>query len=152
MSSSTAIETGNPLYVHPSDGSDSITVEKLQGSSNYRVWKRSMELALTAKRKLGIVTGGVTRDKSDAIKQEAWDTCNGLVISWILRNVNDSIKRSIIFMNSAKDIWKNLEKRFQVNNGARRYQINKMIYETKQNGKSVNTSQICKFYGKNWKT
>ncbi|KAL2922077.1 Retrovirus-related Pol polyprotein from transposon RE1 [Bienertia sinuspersici] len=41
-------------------------------------------------------------------------------------------------MNSAKDIWKNLEKRFQVNNGARRYQINKMIYETKQNGKSVN--------------
>ncbi|KAL2940106.1 tRNA(Ile)-lysidine synthase [Bienertia sinuspersici] len=79
-----------------------------------------MELALTAKRKLGIVTGGVTRDKSDTVKQEAWDTCYGFVISWVLKNVNDTIKR------------------FQVNNGARRYQINKMLYETKQNGKPVN--------------
>ncbi|KAL2936952.1 Branchpoint-bridging protein [Bienertia sinuspersici] len=41
-------------------------------------------------------------------------------------------------MNSAKDIWKNLERRFQVNNGARRNQINKMLYETKQSGKPVN--------------
>ncbi|KAL2892085.1 ATP synthase subunit b [Bienertia sinuspersici] len=138
MSNSTTIETSSPLYVHPSDGSDLITVEKLQGSLKYRVWKISMELALTTKRKLGIVTGGVSRDKSDIVKQEAWGTCNGLVISWILRNVNDSIKRSIIFMNFAKFIWKNLEKRFQVNNGARRYQINKMLYETKQNGKLVN--------------
>ncbi|KAL2926727.1 Retrovirus-related Pol polyprotein from transposon RE2 [Bienertia sinuspersici] len=43
-----------------------------------------------------------------------------------------------MFMNTARDKWKNLEQRFQISNGARKYQVCKMIYETKQNGKPVN--------------
>ncbi|KAL2937848.1 Retrovirus-related Pol polyprotein from transposon RE2, partial [Bienertia sinuspersici] len=35
-------------------------------------------------------------------------------------------------------MWKSLEQRFQISNGARKYQVTKMIYEMKQNGKSVN--------------
>ncbi|KAL2940425.1 Retrovirus-related Pol polyprotein from transposon RE1 [Bienertia sinuspersici] len=136
--SSTSVDTTSLLYLHPSDGSNTIIIEKLQGSSNYRAWKRSLEIALAAKRKLGFATGAVTRDKEDSVKQEAWDTCNNMVISWILGNVNETIKKSIMFMSTAKDMWKNLEQRFQVNNGARRYQICKMLYEIKQHGKTVN--------------
>ncbi|KAL2904821.1 Interferon-induced very large GTPase 1 [Bienertia sinuspersici] len=60
-----------------------------------------------------------------------------MVISWILGNVNETIKKSIMFMSTAKDMWKNLEQRFHVNNGARRYQICKILYEIKQHGKTV---------------
>ncbi|KAL2927268.1 Prostaglandin G/H synthase 2 [Bienertia sinuspersici] len=42
-----------------------------------------------------------------------------------------------MFMNTARDMWKSLEQRFQITNGARKYQVCKMIYETKQNGKGV---------------
>ncbi|KAL2929715.1 Retrovirus-related Pol polyprotein from transposon TNT 1-94 [Bienertia sinuspersici] len=137
MSNNTIIDASSPLYLHPSDGSNTITVEELQGSTNYRTWKREMEVALSSKRKLGFVSGVVEKDKTDPVKIEAWTTCNDMVISWILRNVSDSIKKSIMFMGTAKDMWKNLEQRFQVNNGARRYQVCKQIYDTKQNGKSV---------------
>ncbi|KAL2904820.1 DNA-directed RNA polymerase subunit beta' [Bienertia sinuspersici] len=65
------VDTTSPLYLHPSDGSNTIIIEKLQGSSNYRAWKRSLEIALAAKRKLGFATGAVTRDKEDSVKQEA---------------------------------------------------------------------------------
>ncbi|KAL2944541.1 Retrovirus-related Pol polyprotein from transposon TNT 1-94 [Bienertia sinuspersici] len=138
MSNQSTMESTNPLYLHPSDGCNTVVVEKLEGSNNYRGWKRSMEIALASKRKLGFVTGIIVRDKSDPVKQEAWDTCNNMVISWILGNVSESIKKSVMFMNTAKDMWRSLEQRFQISNGARRYQISKQIYETKQNGKNVN--------------
>lgn len=136
--SSTTIETTSPLYLHPSEGSESVVVQQLQGSSNYRTWKRSMEVALTSKRKLGFVTGSVVRDKSDPVKQEEWDACNSMIISWIFANVNETIKQSIMFMGSASDMWKNMEQRFTIAHGARKYPICKQIFETKQKGRPVN--------------
>lgn len=80
-SSTTIIERSSPLYLHPSDGSASITIEKLLGASNYRSWRRSLEIGLTSKRKLGFVNGDIKRDADNVVKQEAWDTCNSMIIS-----------------------------------------------------------------------
>ncbi|KAL2902342.1 Gag-Pol polyprotein, partial [Bienertia sinuspersici] len=136
-SSGSTIDPTSPLYLHPSDGTNSINVEKLTGASNYRAWRRSFEIALASKRKLGFVTGGVKRDRNDKVKQECWDTCNSMVISWILSSVSDPIKKSIMFMNEAAEIWKHLEKRYSITNGAKKYSLNKQLYETKQQGKPI---------------
>ncbi|KAL2929544.1 Cytochrome P450 2C13 male-specific [Bienertia sinuspersici] len=113
MSSSSSativIEPGSPLYLHPSDGTNSVSVEKLLGFSNHRPWKRSFEITLASKRKLGFVTGVVERDANDKVKEDAKDTCNSMVISWILANVSDGIKKSVMYTNSAKQIWRQLE-------------------------------------------
>lgn len=137
MSGTQPIEPSSPLYIHPSDGATTISVEKLQGSSNYRVWRRDMELCLAAKRKLGFITGGVKRDENDPQKKEAWDTCNDLVTAWILFSMSESIKKSVMFMGSAQQIWKHLEMRFSVTNGVRKYSLSKQMYEAKQNGRSI---------------
>ncbi|KAL2903825.1 30S ribosomal protein S2 [Bienertia sinuspersici] len=84
---SSNIDVSSPLYVHPSDGSITIVVEKLQGSENYRPWKRSIEPALASKRKLGFVTGAVEKDKTDPI----------------LGNENETIKKSVMYMNTSRD-------------------------------------------------
>ena len=131
------IDSSSPLYLHPSDGSNSISVEKLEGASNYRSWKRTFEIGLASKRKLGFVTGTVKRDGTDAVKQEAWDTCNSMVISWILGSVSDSIKRSVMFLSTSCMIWTQLEQRFSVANGSRKYKLNKDLYEKTQEGKSI---------------
>ncbi|XP_021867389.2 uncharacterized protein [Spinacia oleracea] len=133
----TKIEPTSPLYLHPSDGSNAIAVEKLVGSANFRSWQRTMEISLASKRKLGFVTGLVKRDPTDEVKQEAWDTCNSMVISWIMGNVSESIKKSIMFVNSCEQIWKQLQQRYTVTNGSRKYKLNKEIYETKQKGKLI---------------
>ena len=64
----TKIEPTSPLYLHPSDGSSAIVVEKLVGSANFRSWQRSMEISLASKRKLGFVTGLVKIDPTDEVK------------------------------------------------------------------------------------
>lgn len=127
----TVIEQTNPLYLHPSDGNNFTFIDKLQGSSNFRSWKRSMEIALASKRKLGFITGVIKRDKKDAVKQDAWDTCNNMIISWILGFVNESIKKSMMFVSDSRQIWNQLEKRFSLTNGTRKYKLCKDIYETK---------------------
>lgn len=73
----------NPLYLHPSDEPNSLVVQKHQGAQDYRPWHRSIEINLSAKRKLGFVTGSVNKDKGDEEKAEQWETCNNMVIAWI---------------------------------------------------------------------
>lgn len=128
----------NPLFLHPSDGANTVQVEKLQGSTDYRAWSRQMEISLSSKRKLGFVKGTVTRATDDEIKAEMWDACNNMVIAWITQNVSTSIKKSVMYMTSSREIWLNLEKRFSLTNGSRKYRLDKELYEIKQNYVPIN--------------
>lgn len=71
----------HPLYLHPSDGPHTVSVEKHTGVANYRSWRRSMEIALASKRKLGFVTGTMKRDATEKEKQDQWDTFNSMLIA-----------------------------------------------------------------------
>lgn len=130
-----------PLYLHPSEGPNTLSVGKLQGSSDYRAWRRSMEISLAAMRKLGFVTGVVKKDTEDEAKGEQWETCNSMVIAWIHASVSEQIKKTILYYNTAKEVWKHLESMYNVTNGSRKYKLEKDLYETNQN-----ESKIHEFY------
>ncbi|XP_021849185.1 uncharacterized protein [Spinacia oleracea] len=132
----TGIDPSSHLYLHPSDATAFANIEKLQGSTNFRSWKRSMEISLASKRKLGFVTGAYKKD-TDPVKAEHWETCNNTVISWIIGTVSDNIKKSIMFMTNSSLMWKQLDQRFSLTNGSRKYKLNRDLYETKQMSKSI---------------
>lgn len=127
----------NPLFLHPSDNPLSINVSKLQGAADYRSWKRSMEIQLSSKRKIGFVDGSEKRSTSENTEAIQWDTCNSMVLSWIHNNISDSMKKSVLFITSASEVWKQLEKRFQLTNGSRKYKLSKELFGMKQNGATV---------------
>ena len=72
--------------------------DKLTGSTNYRSWKRSIEINLSTKRKLTFVQGTIIKSADDSQKADQWEAYNNLVIVWIMNNVSDSIARSILFV------------------------------------------------------
>ncbi|XP_071737238.1 uncharacterized protein [Rutidosis leptorrhynchoides] len=128
----------NPLFLHPSDGPGSLSIqEKLTGAQNYRSWRQSMEIALSTKRKIGFVIGTIVRVDKDPIKAEMWDTCNNMVISWIMNSVSESIVKSIMFVGTASEIWTQLEKRFALSNGSQKYKLHKDTYANEQLGNPV---------------
>ncbi|GJV02811.1 retrovirus-related pol polyprotein from transposon TNT 1-94 [Tanacetum coccineum] len=101
------MDSSNPLYVHPSDGPGSLPIqEKLVGAQNYRSWRRSMEIGLSTKRQLGFVKGTIPKPvvmtvtpentvsrAANTVKIEMWETCNNLVLSWIMSYVCESIAK-----------------------------------------------------------
>ncbi|KAJ8433332.1 hypothetical protein Cgig2_023796 [Carnegiea gigantea] len=123
----------NPLFIHPSDGLASLAIgEKLVGAKNYRTWRRSVEIGLSTKRKLAFVQETLPRPTDNAAKTEQWDACNNLVIAWLMNAVSDTIARSILYVQSAQEVWIQLEKRFCLSNGSRKYSSNKEVYAMKQ--------------------
>uniref|UniRef100_A0A803MRG6 Uncharacterized protein n=1 Tax=Chenopodium quinoa TaxID=63459 RepID=A0A803MRG6_CHEQI len=106
MSKISLADMQNPLYLHPRDGQHFVSMEKLTGEGNCREWRRSMEINLASKRKLGFVTGPIKKDTGDDVKANQWDTCNRMVIAWFTSNMTDIVKKSIImFLDFGSEIW-----------------------------------------------
>lgn len=59
------------------------------------------------------------------------------MILWIVNNISESISKSILYVQSANEIWKHLEKCFSLSNGSRKYKLNKDLYELKKNKASI---------------
>ena len=96
-----------------------------------------MEIALASKRKLGLVTGALKRDPEDAELQERWDTCNFMVIAWLTASMSPSVKELVMFVQSAREVWYQLETRFSQTNGTRKYKLSKYIYDLRQTDKTI---------------
>ncbi|PWA59712.1 hypothetical protein CTI12_AA224970 [Artemisia annua] len=60
-----------------------------------------------------------------------------MVICWIMGSVSESIAKSIMFVGTASEIWSQLERRFSLSDGSRKYKLNKDTYAIAQSGGSV---------------
>jgi len=109
----------NLLFIYPSEGPGSLAIqEKLLGASNYKSWRRNVEIGLGTKQKLEFVQGIVTQPIADLIKAEMWNTCNSITIAWIINFVSKSVGQSILFPNFAQQIWLQLDQRFALSDGS----------------------------------
>ncbi|PWA75600.1 hypothetical protein CTI12_AA240010 [Artemisia annua] len=109
------MDPSNPLYVHPSDGPGSLPIqEKLIGAQNYRSWRRAMEIGLSTKHKLGFVRYTIPRPPVVPIPPTT-----------PAENA------------SACETWIQLETRFSLSNGSRKYKLSKECFEIQQQGSTV---------------
>ncbi|XP_062104190.1 uncharacterized protein LOC133815354 [Humulus lupulus] len=108
-------DPAHPYYLHHGDNPDNILVTQLlTGQDNYPLWSRAMRLAISIKNKIGFLDGSITKPSiSDTFLYNAWFRNNNIVISWILNSVSKEISTSILYDESAFEIWTDLWIRFQ---------------------------------------
>ncbi|MDV3180586.1 MAG: hypothetical protein Q8829_02805, partial [Candidatus Phytoplasma australasiaticum] len=111
-SSNTNQDPMSVYYIHPSDASSTQLVSVKFNGVGFHNWKRSMMLTLSAKNKLGFVTGTIPVPASDTAEYAYWERCNNLVISWLIFNLDEHIAKSVLFLPTAQQIWEDLEERF----------------------------------------
>nr|XP_019067572.1 uncharacterized protein LOC109119478 [Solanum lycopersicum] len=118
----------HPLYLHPSDTPGSVICPvKLTGSENYGLWRRSMRIALQATRKLGFVMGTCTKASFETKYHDQWDTCNAIVLSWLMNTVSSNLLSGIVYASDPSLVWGDLKERFDKVNRVRIYQLHREI-------------------------
>jgi hypothetical protein len=101
-----------------------------------------MAMALTVKNKIGFINGSLT--KPSAVSESdplgfAWCRCNNMVLSWLINSVSKEIAASIIYIDSAADMWMDLHDRFSHLNGPRVFQLQQKMSSLSQENDSVST-------------
>ncbi|KAL2322698.1 hypothetical protein Fmac_027077 [Flemingia macrophylla] len=71
-----------------------------------------MKTALSAKNKFEFVDGSISEPPHIHVLHTAWKRCNNMVVSWIVHSVSPAIRQSILWMDNAQEIWKDLKTRY----------------------------------------
>ncbi|XP_059596413.1 uncharacterized protein LOC132254553 [Vitis vinifera] len=132
-------DSSSPYFLHNGDHPGLNLVLNLLTGPNYHTWRRAMLMALTAKNKVGFVDGTISRPMSHDLIYGAWNRCNSMISSWIINAVSREIADSLLYLDSACDIWKDLNDRFNQGNGPRIFQIKKQLSALNQGSLDVNS-------------
>uniref|UniRef100_A0A2N9I5J0 Integrase catalytic domain-containing protein n=1 Tax=Fagus sylvatica TaxID=28930 RepID=A0A2N9I5J0_FAGSY len=121
-------ESTNQFFLHHGDSPGTVLVSQPLSGDNYHTWSRSMIMALTAKNKVGFINGTISAPVDQSLPSfNLWTRCNTMVISWLLNSVSKEIASSVIYANTAQEMWEDLKERFAQGNGPRIFEIQKAI-------------------------
>ena len=128
----------SPFFLHHGESPSAILVVQPLTEDNYPNWARAMRMALDAKSKLGFVDGSITASMAiTPLEKKAWSKCNSMISSWILNSVSPQITASVIYRDTAFDVWNALKNRFLQANGPRISQLQKQISTVMQGDSTV---------------
>ncbi|GAU47119.1 hypothetical protein TSUD_98960 [Trifolium subterraneum] len=125
-------DTLNPYFLHSNENPSLVLVQTPLSGSNYHQWSRAMVMALRSKNKLHFINGSFPRPMDEDLDSLAWDRCNTMIMSWLNNAVAPEISQSIIWMDSASEIWQDLKERFYQGDVFRISDIQEEIYTLKQ--------------------
>ncbi|KAF5447408.1 hypothetical protein F2P56_032962 [Juglans regia] len=145
FSENSSLSLGNPsddsssyYYLHPSDNPGTLLVSEIFYGDNYVAWSRSITIALTVKNKVAFIDGSLPQPSSTNSRLKiAWLRANNLVLSWLMNSIAKEIRGSLLYFNSAADIWNELKIRYLRSDGPRVFALEKSLSSISQGSNSV---------------
>ncbi|XP_075507387.1 uncharacterized protein LOC142544212 [Primulina tabacum] len=126
-------DPSSPYCLHHSGNPGLVLVSQPLMSDNFASWSIAMPIALSVKNKLGFVDGSISKPSDFEVNLlNVWVRNNNIVISWLLNSVSKDILASILFADSAKEIWNDLKDRFQQSNATKIFQLRRDLITLKQ--------------------
>lgn len=128
----TTLDSTSPLYMHPSESAGSMLVPVAFDGTGYRSWRIGILRALSVKNKLGFITGKCKKPNPDSVNLDQWERCDDMVTSWILNSLSKDLVDSLQYVNDAKELWQELEDKYDQTNSTKLYQLQKEINNLSQ--------------------
>ncbi|GKA37011.1 ribonuclease H-like domain-containing protein [Tanacetum coccineum] len=99
-----SLDDGNPLQNNANSNAPIVTI-KLYGSDNYKMWSTAMRIALKGKNKIGFVDGTYVRPVTSLVLSQEWESCNSIVLGWILRSLSPKLYLGKVYSEFACEVW-----------------------------------------------
>ncbi|CAH9099563.1 unnamed protein product [Cuscuta epithymum] len=131
------VNPANPLFLHPGENPALILVSPPLAENNFQQWKHDMLIALETKNKDQFVLGTIPCPKPEDPLYEAWRRCDKIVMSWITRSMTSNVRQSVMWIDTASEIWKDLCDRFSHGNKFRIADLQEQIQNCKQGDLTV---------------
>ncbi|XP_072075510.1 uncharacterized protein [Arachis hypogaea] len=103
-----ALDLASPYFLHPGESLGTALIPIALEHNNYQVWERAMWRALRGKNKIRFIDGSPQRSTEEDPLFDAWERCNTFVVSWINHSLSLNIAKSVIWINSAEELWREL--------------------------------------------
>lgn len=98
-----------------------------------------MNMDLKSKNNLHFINGALPIPQGEDRDSIAWDSCNTIIISSLNNFVDSEISQSILWMETASSIWKELKDRFYHDNIFRTSDIQEEIFTLKQGDSCISS-------------
>ncbi|XP_060190761.1 uncharacterized protein LOC132620054 [Lycium barbarum] len=131
------LDSTNPLYVHPSENTGLSIIPATFDGTGYRSWRRGVLRALSEKNKIGFINGEIQKPDVDSSTFAQWERCDDMVTSWILNSLSKDLSDSLQYVNNAKELWEELEDRYDQENGAKLYPHQQEINDLEQGSMDI---------------
>ncbi|XP_019176614.1 PREDICTED: uncharacterized protein LOC109171951 [Ipomoea nil] len=129
----------NPYFLHINQNPALELVSTPLEGPNYHSWARAMTMALSCKNNVTFINGSIMKPNADNLgRYLAWERCNNIVSTWIVRTLSPTFARSVLWIDTAYGIWNDLKRRFSQQDLFRIVEIKCEIYQMKQGDNSLN--------------
>ncbi|KAH0683839.1 hypothetical protein KY289_021591 [Solanum tuberosum] len=90
-----------------------------------------------AKNKLGFINGSCPIPSHDSPLLIQWQRCNDMVIAWLLNSLSRDISESVIYSQTAVELWDELEARYGQTDGTKLFQLQREINNISQRASDI---------------
>ncbi|XP_019231650.1 PREDICTED: uncharacterized protein LOC109212458 [Nicotiana attenuata] len=142
-SPSQQVDPCHPYFLTSSDNPGVNLININFDGTSYANWRRGVLISLTAKNKLGFINGSFPCPSSDSPLIDQWQRCNDMVISWLLNSLSRDIAESVIYSQTAEELWNELEERYGQADGTKLFQLQREL-----NNISQGTSDMAGYFTK----
>ncbi|XP_019241409.1 PREDICTED: uncharacterized protein LOC109221380, partial [Nicotiana attenuata] len=131
------IDSCHPYFLTSSDNPGINLINISFDGSSYANWRRGVLISLSAKNKLGFINGTCRCPSVDSPLFELWKRSNDMVIAWLLSSLSKDIGESVIYSQTAEELWNELEQRYGQADGTKLFQLQRELNSISQGSSDV---------------
>ncbi|KAJ1384615.1 Zinc finger, CCHC-type [Sesbania bispinosa] len=109
-------DPNSPYYLGAGDHLGIVLTPVQLKGDNYDEWSKPVRNAFQAKKKIGFIEGKIPKPTKDALEFDDWLAMNAMLVGWIFNTIDPSLRSSISYWESVKELWDDLKERFSVGN------------------------------------
>ncbi|XP_074265494.1 uncharacterized protein LOC141587929 [Silene latifolia] len=100
-------------------------------------WSRNLFIALISKNKLGFINGTCPKPPETDARYQDWIRTGYTVMHWIQFSLAEDISKSFSYVTSSKQLWEELNERFNQSHAPFLYQLRQDVSQIKQGDLTV---------------